>query len=187
MSAGRRQYNSDRSWNDARYNRGDRRVNDGDRITTGRERGLYKPRSATQLAATGPTGDFGARGKIFFGSQLLKRYLPSPRRPYPWPEAIRGVLQSRLKCPSNPRGVLPGPLALPAYSRGLKTNPYARRGVAELDRVQGLHDDTEEPNHSCLYREHKGQICLSGDRRMFGFPLNARFLETRESIEMKLF
>ena len=41
-----------------RYKRPDRRRNDGDQISSGRERGLGKPKTSLQSAVTGPTGGF---------------------------------------------------------------------------------------------------------------------------------
>jgi hypothetical protein len=44
----------------AQYTRPDRRRNDGDRLSSGRERGLGKPKTSPQSAVTGSTGGFSA-------------------------------------------------------------------------------------------------------------------------------
>jgi hypothetical protein len=76
---------------------------------------------------------------------------------------------------------------LPACSRALKTNPYACLGVAIMASSSGPQDAAEGAYHSCLYRQHNVQICLSGDRRMFGFPFEYGVSEITRGADFEQF
>ena len=87
-------------------------------MTTGHENGLYKLRSATQLAATGPAGGFGgAREDILRWSTTQDA--PASLVDHTAVESVRGGVRSHLKHPSNQRGVLPGPFGAEERSRSV--------------------------------------------------------------------
>jgi hypothetical protein len=73
-----------------------------------------------------------------------------------------------------------------ARSRPLKTNPYACPGVMVQASSSGRHDETEGPYPLMLVKEHQVQICLSGDRRMFGFPFEYAVSEIARDVDFEL-